>query len=134
MKELIDSKSNNVSGWSIVAKNGVWNNERSSCSEWYGWNHPENGTISTTFNGKGHALLEFRNCNEWSDPFTINVILDGSEIAKSHSDTKQETHETVNIGFHYHDGSKLEITEIGKGIIELTKLEITYCEPGIFLH
>ena len=130
---MIDSKSKNVPGWNINVKNGAWNQNgidtRRDCTGWFGY-HPGStiGSISTSFSGKGHARLEFRNCNFWEG--YVQVILDGVEIVRSKED-KTNKREYIDIDFNYNHGSLLEIKEINVGIIEVTKLEIISCEPGI---
>ena len=37
--------------------NGVWNNPKTSCKNWYGWKSQASGTMNTLFNGKGKGEL-----------------------------------------------------------------------------
>ena len=130
---MIDSKSKKVSGWNIDVVRGVWDQNgidtNRNCTGWFGY-YPGSriGNISTSFSGKGHARLEFRNCNFWEG--YVQVILDGVEIVRSKED-KTNKREHIDIDFNYNHGSLLEIKEINVGIIEVTKLEIISCEPGI---
>ena len=133
LKNLIDSKSKNVPGWNINVANGVWNRNgidtRRNCTGWFGFENGQTiGSISTSFSGKGRARLEFRNCEFWAG--YVQVILDGVEIVRSKED-KTNKREHIDIDFNYNHGSLLEIKEINVGIIEVTKLEIISCEPGI---
>ena len=81
---------------------------------WYGWGcGGKKGSISTTLRGTGTAHLHFGNC--WNTGM-VNVHLNGTKIMSSNADS---THLS---SFNYRDGDKLEITEVGTGIIQMINI------------
>ena len=64
-------------------------NLRGLCSNWYGFlNNNSSGSISTTFNGRGRARLNFGNC--WTTG-TVYAYLNGNSIASVPANTPSKT-------------------------------------------
>ena len=95
-------------------------NLRGLCSNWYGFlNNNSSGSISTTFNGRGRARLNFGNC--WTTG-TVKVHLDGTFIAFAPGNTPSKTVEV-----YFNIGSILKITEENSAIISYNSLHIIQC-------
>ena len=60
-------KTKSTRGWVVDCTYGSWQAAPSvvsnNCENWFGWNHPGVGSISTTLIGHGKAELDFGNCN-----------------------------------------------------------------------
>ena len=113
-----------VPGWAIDCDRGVLlQSDRvtfgDSCSNWYGFKNPSEGSISTTFNGIGRAQLDFGNCFTQG---TVNATLDGTVIASAPANTP-----SFLVEFDFHVGSFLKITEVGVTIIQFNSLDIIQC-------
>ena len=81
---------------------------------WYGWGcGSKKGSISTVLRGSGTAQLHYGNC--WNDG-KVDVFLNGTKIVPSDADSTQVS------SFDYRDGEKLEIMEVGAGIIQIRKM------------
>jgi hypothetical protein len=97
------------------------------CSNWYGWSWKSGnprGSISTTFNGIGHAQLDFGNC--WTGGGrTVNATLDGTVIATAPANTP-----SMKVEFDFHIGSILKIVE-NVAIIQFNSLNILQCNQEI---
>ena len=127
LNNLLESTSTNTANeWIIDCNHGVWNQESSDvCSNWYGWSYDMEqskdviGSISTTFNGKGHAKLDFGNC---FNSGSVHASLDGTEIASVPKDTPSKT-----VEFDFNDGSILKVTEENLAIIQFNSLDIIQC-------
>ena len=64
-------------------------NLRGLCSNWYGFlNNNSSGSISTTFNGRGRARLNFGNC--WTTG-TVYAYLNGNAIASAPANNPSKT-------------------------------------------
>jgi len=101
----------NVANWDSNLDYGVWNNQQSTCKNWYAWKSGDAaGKMSTTLIAKGKGELNFGNC--WSSG-VVEVYLDGSKIASAGPG------ESEVISFNYTDGSKLEIREVNNAIIQI---------------
>ena len=112
-----------VLGWAVDCDRGVslpsdWDLYGDSCSNWYGFKSPSHGSISTTFNGIGHAQLDFGNCYIQG---TVNATLDGTVIASAPANTT-----SMLVEFDFHIGSILTITEFGS-IIQFNSLDTIQC-------
>ena len=118
---LLETTSKNTAyGWTIDCGSGVWSNLLGMCSNWYGYSYGNpTGSISTTFDVKGHAMLDFGNC--WSSG-TVYVYLDGNVIASAPQDTPSKT-----VEFDFNIGSILKITEENVAIIQFNSLNIGQC-------
>jgi hypothetical protein len=89
---LIDRGSpftNTANGWTIDCDMGVWDSGEEpadlQCSNWYGFmNDNHIGSITTTFNGRGRARLDFGNC--WTSG-TVYAYLNGNAIASASANT-----------------------------------------------
>ena len=125
-KNLLETTLTNTAyGWTIDCGSGVWSYPIDVCSNWYGWSTGNSiGSISTTFDVKGHAMLDFGNC--WSSG-TVYVYLDGNVIASAPQDTPSKT-----VEFDFNIGSILKITEENVGIIQFNSLNIGQCIDGEF--
>ena len=102
----------NIVNWASDLDNGVWNNPKSSCQNWYGWTSGSMGTMNTTLTGEGKAELDFGNCGTSGH---VKVYLDGLEIESAGPG------ETKLVQFNYIDGTKLAIHEVS-GIIQVNSL------------
>ena len=88
------------------------------CSNWYGFHGGSSiGSISTTFNGMGHAQLDFGNCQPVG---TVHAYLDGTVIASAPINTPSMT-----VEFDFHIGSILKIAEYG--VLQFNTLNIIQC-------
>ena len=72
---------------------GVWDSGEEpadlQCSNWYGFmNDDPIGSITTTFNGRGRARLNFGNC--WTTG-TVYAYLNGNAIASAPANTPSKT-------------------------------------------
>merc|ERR1711976_262326 len=104
----------NAKAWNFDLDNGVWNNTKPSCSNWYAWKNGDAiGSMNTTLIGNGTMTINFGNC--WSSG-NVKVYLDGSEMASAGPGESKEA------SFDYKDGSKLEISEINGGIIQINEI------------
>ena len=125
---LLETTSENTAyGWTIDCSSGVWDNSAipDVCSNWYGFtNGNAIGSISTTFDIKGQAMLDFGNC--WSSG-TVYVYLDGNVIASAPQDTPRKT-----VEFDFNIGSILKITEENVAIIQFNSLNMGQCIDGEF--
>ena len=104
------------------------------CSNWYGWTTQANiGSISTTFNGIGRAVLDFGNCwNDYSNYYVgglVKAFLNGTVIASAPKNTP-----SVTVVFDFEIGSVLKIAEYHGHIIQFNSLDIIQCneESGNF--
>ena len=99
VNRLIDVESpftNTANGWTIDCDMGVWETVseenkivRGRCRNWYGFmNENPIGSISTTFNGRGRARLDFGNC--WTSG-TVYAYLNGNAIASAPANTPSKT-------------------------------------------
>ena len=121
LNNLLGSTSTNTAeGWTIDCNKGVWNhNLNGICSNWYGWSNTI-GSVSTNFNVKGRARLDFGNCyTPASAP--VNAYLDGNLIASAPKNTLSKT-----VEFDFNIGSILKITE-ENAVIQFNSLHITQC-------
>ena len=114
---------NTANGWTIDCNLGVWNyNLNGICSNWYGYrNGPAIGSVSTNFNVKGRARLDFGNCNPGGSKI-VKAYLDGNLIASAPKNTPSTT-----VEFDFNIGSNLMITEENGAIIQFNSLHITQC-------
>ena len=118
-----------VPEWTIDCASGVWRKgDRDSygdaCSNWYGFHGGSGiGSISTTFNGKGHAQLDFGNCYNQG---TVHAYLDGTVIASALANTPSMT-----VEFDFNIGSILKITEVDTCILQFNSLDIIQCNEEI---
>ena len=123
LNNLLGSTST-ANGWTIDCNKGVWNMYmylNSLCSNWYGYgNGLTIGSVSTNFNVKGRARLDFGNCyTPASAP--VNAYLDGNLIASAPKNTLSKT-----VEFDFNIGSILKITE-ENAVIQFNSLHITQC-------
>ena len=122
LNNLLETTSTNTAfGWTIDCASGVWDNTYSDiCSNWYGFsNGSPIGSVSTTFDVKGQATLDFGNC--WSAG-TVHVYLDGNVIASAPQNTPSK-----KVEFNFNIGSILKITEENVAIIQFNSLNIGQC-------
>ena len=125
LNNLLGSTSTNTAnGWTIDSDHGVWQQniklEKNVCSNWYGFNNGNNiGSVSTTFNVKGRARLDFGNCYTSG---TVFALLDGNVIASVPQNTPSKT-----VEFDFNVGSILKITEENVAIIQFNSLNILQC-------
>jgi len=104
----------NFANWDYNFDHGVWNNQQSTCKNFYAWKSEDAvGKMSTTLIAKGKGELDFGNC--WNSG-VVEVYLDGSKIASAGPG------ESKVISFDYNDGSKLEIREVNNAIIQINTL------------
>ena len=122
LNNLLGSTSTNTAeGWTIDCNKGVWNhNLNGICSNWYGWSNTI-GSVSTNFNVKGRARLDFGNCNSGNSGI-VNAYLDENLIASAPKDMLSKT-----VEFDFNIGSNLMITEENGAIIQFNSLHITQC-------
>ena len=118
LNNLLGSTSTNTAkGWTIDCDYGVWQSSYGVCSNWYGFNNGNTtGSVSTTFNVKGRARLDFGNCHTSG---TVYAYLDGKVIASAPQTTPSKT-----VDFDFNIGSILKITEENVGIIQFNSLNI----------
>ena len=122
LNNLLGSTSTNTAnGWTIDCDKGVWqSNFNDVCSNWYGFNNWNTiGSVSTNFNVKGQARLDFGNC--WSSG-AVYAYLDGNLIASAPENTPSKT-----VVFDFNIGSILKITEENVAIIQFNSLNILQC-------
>ena len=124
LNNLLGSTST-ANGWTIDCNKGVWNMYmylNSLCSNWYGYgNGLTIGSVSTNFNVKGRARLDFGNCNSGNSGI-VNAYLDGNLKASAPEGTPSKT-----VEFDFNIGSNLMITEENGAIIQFNSLHITQC-------
>ena len=119
---LKSTSTNTVNGWTIDCNIGVWTgwevaDENGVCKNWYGFSHPESGSIATTLSGSGRARLDFGNCYKTG---TVTAFLDGQEIGSADA---LIPHKVVE--FNFNSGSELRISESdGVAVIQFNSLEI----------
>ena len=121
LNNLLGSTSTNTAyGWTIDCNYGVWQSSFGVCSNWYGYNNWINiGSVSTTFNVKGRARLDFGNCYNSG---TVYAYLDGYVIASAPQSTSSKT-----VEFDFNIGSILKIAEENVAIIQFNSLNIIQC-------
>ena len=123
LNNLLEKTSTNTAyEWTIDVGTSVWNDTSPSarCSNWYGYsNGSPMGSVSTTFDVKGQATLDFGNC--WSSG-TVYVYLDGNVIASAPQNTPSK-----KVEFDFNIGSILKITEENVAIIQFNSLNIGQC-------
>ena len=121
LNNLLESTSmNTVNGWTIDCSAGVWTGyEFEDCKNWYGFLHPESGSIATTLTGSGRARLDFGNCYKTG---TVKAFLDGQEIESADA---LIPHKVVE--FNFNPGSVLRISEYDIAVIQFNNLEIIDC-------
>ena len=129
VNNLKGSESQTVSGWIFDSlTNGPWNSNACSGASWHGWNGGssgiEEGSISTTLNGSGKAILDFGNCHSVG---TVVAYKNGVEIATIGASA------TDKIEFEFSDGDVIKMTEFS-GIIQFNDLEIVKCTQGEKIH
>ena len=119
LNNLLGSKSTNTAnGWTIDCGSGVY---PYTCSNWYGFSEGNTiGSVSTTFNVKGKARLDFGNCYSSG---TVYAYLDGNVIASAPQNTPSKT-----VEFDCNIGSILKITEENVAIIQFNSLNIIQCD------
>ena len=101
---------------------GVWTGHEdkdSVCKNWYGFSHPESGSIATTLSGSGRARLDFGNCYKTG---TVTAFLDGQEIGSADA---LIPHKVVE--FNFNPGSVLRMSEYDIAVIQFNNLEIIDC-------
>ena len=69
--------------------------------------------------GDGRAELDFGNCNHWGQ---VKAYIDGNEIGSASAQDGSK-----KVEFEFGQGSKLEIIEDPKAIIQFNSLEIIEC-------
>ena len=99
-------------------------------NNWYGFKEGNAiGSISTIFNGKGRARLDFGNC--WTTGI-VNAYLDRTFLAFAPGSTPSKI-----VEFYFNIGSILKITEENGAIISYKSLNIIQCNgvynPGEYL-
>ena len=129
LENLIGSHFNPVDGWTFTnIENGQFNQQPSHsyynmCGEgkyWYGYGNGETvGSIKTTLNGCGKAILDYGNCYIGG---RVDVNLNGVRIDYAWSNTPSKI-----VEFSYTDGSILEISEPSSSIIQFNKLSTFQC-------
>ena len=118
-----------MDGWTFTnIENGQHNQQPShsyynSCGEgkhWYGYGNGETiGSIKTTLNGCGKAILDYGNCYIGG---RVDVNLNGVRIDYAWSNTPSKL-----VEFSYTDGSVLEISEPSSSVIQFNKLSTFQC-------
>ena len=126
---------NTANGWTIDIDSDSDFYTKKLCSKWgtnnwYGFKQGNAiGSLSTIFNGRGHARLDFGNC--WTTG-TVKAYLDGIFISFAPGSTPSKT-----VEFHFKFGSILKITEENASIISYNSLIIIQCNgvnnPGEYL-
>ena len=84
---------------------------------WFGYNYGRLvGSVQTTFQGTGKAVLNFGNCYQSG---RVIVYLNGKEISRAHGKTPRK-----EVEFQYSKGDLLRIEEVHVAIIKLNSLEL----------
>ena len=89
------------------------------CKNWYGFLHPESGSIATTLSGYGRARLDFGNCYKTG---TVKAVLDGKEIGSADASIPHKV-----VEFDFNPGSVLTMSEYDVAVIQFNNLEIISC-------
>ena len=131
VNKLRGTTSKNVEGWTLDVEHGSVrdHNAGSTCggyNSWYGYGSYNGnfgfggGSIKTTLNGCGKAILDFGNC--YYRPSNVQALLNGNEIGKAIGRTMSK-----KIEFDFNDGDILELADSLDAIIMFNNFTIVSC-------
>ena len=104
-------------GWKLNIKYSMTSAYSRQCGmdTWFGYNYGRSvGSVQTTFQGTGKAVLNFGNCYQSG---RVIVYLNGKEISRAHGNTLRK-----EVEFQYSKGDLLRIEEVHVAIIKINSL------------